>query len=72
MELLELLAQQKNCDYISDLKLLDRSKLCFPLLREIDFDAYPEKEWIEAASYLFNCKCMNGKDAKAILIGPKH
>ncbi len=36
MELLELLAQQKHCNYISDMRFLSKSDLHFPQLKSVD------------------------------------
>lgn len=52
MELLELLAQQKHCNYISDLRFLPKSRLHFPQLQDIDLVAFSEREWIDAAWYV--------------------
>lgn len=49
MELLELLARQKHCNYISDLRFLPKSSLHFPQLCDIDLAAFSEREWVEAA-----------------------
>lgn len=69
MELLEWLAQEKHCHYISDLRFLQKNSLCFPRLKWIELAAYPEKEWQEAAWYLFQCKYKNGEQARLRLIG---
>ena len=42
MELLERLAQQKNCTYISDLRFLPKSDRHFPQLKEVDIPTYSE------------------------------
>ncbi len=42
MELLELLARQKHCNYISDLRFLPKSSLHFPQLQDIDLAAFSE------------------------------
>ena len=69
MELLELLAKQKNCTYISDLQFLPKSDRHFPLLKSVDLSAYPEKEWKEAAWYLLHRRCRSGEQARRLLIG---
>ena len=69
MELLELLAQQKQCNYISDLRFLPKSHLYFPLLKSVDLSTYPEKEWKEAAWYLLHRRCRSGEQARRLLIG---
>ena len=68
MELLEWMAQQKHCHYISDLKFFQKNSLYFPQLKWVELAAYPEKEWQEAAWYLFQCKCKNGEQARLRLI----
>lgn len=69
MELLELLAQQKHCSYISDLRFLSKSALHFPYLKSVDLSAYPEKEWKDAAWYLLHRRCRSGEQARRLLIG---
>lgn len=69
MELLERLAQQKNCTYISDLRFLPKSDRHFPQLKEVDITAYSEQEWKEAAWYVLCRKCRNGGQARRLLIG---
>ena len=51
MELLELLAKQKNCTYISDLRFLPKSDRHFPQLKEVDITAFSDREWMDAAWY---------------------
>lgn len=69
MELLELLARQKHCNYISDLRFLPKSSLHFPQLRNIALVAYSEQEWMEAAWYLLRSKCRSGEQARQLLMG---
>lgn len=69
MELLELLARQKQCNYISDLKFLPKKCLQFPQLKWIHLVTYPEREWKEAAWYLLHRKCRSSEQARRILIG---
>lgn len=69
MELLEFLAQQKHCNYISDLQFLSEKALHFPQLRSVDLSTYSEKEWKEAAWYLLHRRCRSGAQARKILIG---
>ncbi|MBM6974970.1 hypothetical protein [Intestinimonas butyriciproducens] len=69
MELLELLAKQKQCTYISDLKFLQKSQLHFPYLKSVDLSTYPEREWKEAAWYLLHRRCRRGEQARRLLIG---
>ena len=69
MELLEWLAQQKNCTYISDLRFLPKSDRHFPQLKEVDISAYSDREWIEAAWYVLNRRCRNSMQARRLLIG---
>lgn len=45
MELLERLAQQKNCAYISDLRFLPKSDRHFPQLSDVDITDYSDWEW---------------------------
>lgn len=68
MELLELLAQYKHCNYISDLRFLPQNSLYFPQLRCVKLATYSEQEWIEAVWYLFHRKCKSGKKARQLLI----
>ena len=69
MELVALLAKQKNCTYISDLRFLPKSDRHFPQLKEVDITAYSEQEWKEAAWYVLCRKCRNGGQARRLLIG---
>lgn len=69
MELLELLAQQKHCNYIFDMRFLSKSDLHFPQLKSVDLSTYPEKEWKEAAWCLLHRRCRSGEQARRILIG---
>ena len=69
MELLEWLAQQKNCTYISDLRFLPKSDRHFPQLKEVNTTAYSDREWKEAAWYILHRRCRNGEQAKKLLIG---
>lgn len=68
MELLELLAQQKHCSYISDLRFLPKSSLHFPQLRDIDLAAFSEQEWVEAAWYVREKITNSAEQAKAFLM----
>ncbi len=55
MELLEILKEQMNCEYISDLPRLQRPNAELQrVVRELPLAAFPAREWIEAAAYL--CK----------------
>ena len=69
MELVALLAKQKNCIYISDLRFLPKSERHFPQLKEIDTTAYSEREWIEATWYVLHRRCRNSIQARQLLIG---
>ncbi|MBM6884325.1 hypothetical protein [Pseudoflavonifractor phocaeensis] len=69
MELLERLAQQKNCAYISDLRFLPKSDRHFPQLKEVDITAYSDWEWKDAAWYILHRRCRNGEQARKLLIG---
>ena len=69
MELLELLAQQKQCNYISDLRFLPKSDRHFSELKEVDITAYSDREWKEAAWYILHRRCRNGEQARKLLIG---
>ena len=69
MELVALLAKQKNCAYISDLRFLPKSDRHFPQLREVGITAYSDREWKEAAWYILNRRCRSGGQARRLLIG---
>lgn len=69
MELLERLAQQKNCTCISDLRFLPKSDRHFPVLKEVEITAYSEWEWIDAAWYILHRRCRNSGQARRLLIG---
>lgn len=69
MELVALLAKQKNCANISDLRFLPKSDRNFPQLKEVDVAAYPDREWIEAAWYVLNRRCRSSMRARRLLIG---
>ena len=45
MELVALLAKQKNCTYISDLRFLPKSDRHFPQLKEVDISAYSDRNY---------------------------
>ena len=68
MELLELLAMQKNCAYISDLRFLAKCDRHFPQLQEVDITAHSDWEWKEAAWYILNRRCRSGEQARRLLI----
>lgn len=69
MELVALLAKQKNCTYISDLRFLPKSDRHFPQLKEVDIASYSNWEWIEAAWYVLHRRCRSGEQARNLLIG---
>ena len=69
MELLELLAHQKNCTYISDLQLLPKGERSFPQLKTVTLTTYSEQEWKEAVWYILHRRCRNGEQAKQLLMG---
>lgn len=69
MELLDLLAQQKHCNYISDLRFLQKNSLNFQQLKGIELATYSDREWIEAAFYVHHRKCTNAEQARQLLIG---
>lgn len=71
MELLELLARQKHCNYISDLRFLPKSSLHFPQLQDIDLVAYSEQEWMEAAWYVCSKITDSAEQARACLVSHK-
>lgn len=68
MELLEFLAQQKHCSYISDLRFLPKSSLHFPQLRDVALVAFSEQEWIDAAWYVCRKITHSAAQARACLI----
>lgn len=69
MELVALLAKQKNCTYVSDLPFLPKSERHFPQLKEVELTDYSEQEWKEAAWYVLHRKCRSGEQARRLLIG---
>lgn len=69
MELLERLAQQKNCTYISDLRFLPKSDRHFPQLSDVDITDYSDWEWKDAAWYVLHRRCRNGEQARKLLLG---
>lgn len=69
MELLERLAQQKNCTYISDLRFLPKSERHFPQLSDVDITDYSDWEWKDAAWYVLHRRCRNGEQARKLLLG---
>lgn len=69
MELVALLAMQKNCTYISDLRFLPKADRHFPQLKQVDISAYSDREWIEAAWYVLNRRCRSSMQARRLLIG---
>ena len=71
MELLELLARQKHCNYISDLRFLPKSSLHFPQLQDIDLVTYSEQEWVKAAWYVCRKVTHSAAQAKACLVSYK-
>lgn len=68
MELLELLARQKHCNYISDLRFLPKTSLHFPQLQDITLVAYSEQEWMEAAWYVCGTITYSAEQARSCLI----
>lgn len=69
MELLEWLAQQKNCTYISDLRFLPKADRHFPQLKGLNITAYSDWEWKEAAWYVLHRRCRSAEQARKRLIG---
>lgn len=69
MELVALLAKQKNCAYISDLRFLPKSERRFPQLKDVGITTYSDREWKEAAWYILNRRCRNAEQARKLLIG---
>lgn len=69
MELVALLAKQKNCANISDLRFLPKADRHFPQLKEVDVAAYSDREWKEAAWYVLHRRCRNSIQARRLLIG---
>ena len=52
IELIELLAEQAGCTYLSDLRLEDYRCRLEGCLQKMDIERYGEEEWAEAANYL--------------------
>ena len=69
MELVALLAKQKHCTYISELRFLPKTDRHFPQLQEVDITDYSDREWKEAAWYILHRRCRNGEQARKLLIG---
>jgi len=54
-DLLAYLADELNCEYISDLRHVSRShNAILPLLKKIPAELFPLEQWKTAADYLLN------------------
>ena len=52
LELIELLAEQAGCTYLSDLQLEEYRCRLEGCLQKMDIERYGEEEWADAANYL--------------------
>jgi hypothetical protein len=69
-DLLELLASECRCEYLSDLPMVYRERLTPHFVRAIPEDVYPLKDWQEAIRYLSeeNPDCANVDAAREFLL----
>ena len=69
-DLLDLLAFECHCDYLSDLPIVFRERLSPDFLRDIAQDAYPLSDWLEAIRYLTaeNLECTSVDAARQFLL----
>lgn len=65
MELLELLALEMGCNYISDLRRIPRPNDALRrTAAQLPLDAFPVREWLDAAEYLCGARCQSADDAR--------
>lgn len=65
MELLEILALKMGCEYLSDLRRISRPNAALRCLAaKIPLDAFPSREWLDAADYLCGAKSQSAEDAR--------
>ena len=65
MELLEILALKMGCEYLSDLRRIPRPNDALrSAAAQLPFDAFPAREWLDAADYLCGANCQSAEDAR--------
>ena len=69
MELLEILALKMGCEYLSDLRRIPRPNNALrSAAAQLPLDAFPAREWLDAADYLCGAKCLNAEDARNTIL----
>lgn len=65
MELLEILALKMGCEYLSDLRRIPRPNDALrSAAAQLPLEAFPAREWLDAAEYLCGVKCQSAEDAR--------
>ena len=65
MELLEILALKMGCEYLSDLRRIPRPNIALrSAAAQFPLDAFPAREWLDAADYLCGASCQSAEDAR--------
>lgn len=65
MELLEILALKMGCEYLSDLRRIPRPNAALrSAAAKLPPDAFPTREWLDAADYLCGASCQGAEDAR--------
>ena len=69
MDLLDILARETGCTFLSDLKSLPRPnrKLQSAVVR-LPFDCFSDHDWLDAADYLCGVKCQSAEEARNALL----
>lgn len=69
MELLELLTKLMDCEYISDLHMMEKeNKELHRCVSEIPIEKFSEREWIATAKYIRNMDCKTAEEAREALL----
>lgn len=69
MGLLDLLAEEMNCTYLSDLRYLPRPNAALQrVAADFAIADFFESEWIDAAEYLCGVKCKSANDARNVIL----
>lgn len=69
MGLLDILTEKLHCEYLSNLRYIERPNLALRhIVEKLPLNIFPEHEWIEAANYLTDYECQTAAEAKDKLL----
>ncbi len=69
MGLLDMLAEEMKCNYLSDLRQIPGPNyLLNRAVNRLQLSLFSEREWLDAAEYLCNEKCMSAVSAKETIV----